>query len=100
MRQLGGDEAYEQAHDALITLRGDPTPETLARLAQKLGLDAKAVLDRMASPEVAAVIEANHALGEKMKISGTPTFVVDGTMVRGYVPLDGMRQIVQAERDS
>jgi protein-disulfide isomerase len=72
----------------------------LARLAQKLGLDAKAVLDRMGSPEVSAVIEANHALGQKMNINGTPTFVVDGTMVRGYVPLDGMRQIVQAERDS
>jgi protein-disulfide isomerase len=99
-RQLGGDAVYEQAHDALISLRGEPTPDTLARLAQKLGLDAKAVLDRMASPEVAAVIEANHALGEKMNINGTPTFVVDGTMVRGYVPLDGMRQIVQAERDS
>ena len=33
VRQLHGDDAYKAAHDALITLRGDATPETLARLA-------------------------------------------------------------------
>jgi len=33
-----------------------------------------------------------------MQINGTPTFVIDGTMVRGYVPLDGLRQIVAQER--
>ncbi len=71
----------------------------MARLATKLGLDAPTVLAAMDSPEVTAVIAANHALGDKLDISGTPTFVVDGTMVRGYVPLDGMRQIVQAERE-
>lgn len=98
VRQIAGDAAYEQAHDALITLRGEPTAETLRRLAGKLGLDADAVLARMETPEVTAIIQANHALGESMGISGTPTFVIDGTMVRGYVPLDGMRQIVASER--
>jgi protein-disulfide isomerase len=98
VRQLAGDEPYEKAHDALITLRGDPTPETLGRLAQDLGLDAEAVLARMDAPEVTAVIAANHALGEQLRINGTPTFVIDGTMVRGYVPLDGMRQIVEQKR--
>jgi protein-disulfide isomerase len=98
VRQIAGDEAYEQAHDALITLRGDPAPDALSRLAQKLGLDAAEVLARMDTPEVTAVIQANHSLGERMGISGTPTFVIDGTMVRGYVPLDGMRQIVATER--
>lgn len=99
VRQTAGDKAYEQAHDALITLRGDPTPENLGKLATKLGLDAPTILAAMESPEVTAVIEANHALGDRLSINGTPTFVIDGTMVRGYVPLDGMRQIVQAQRE-
>jgi protein-disulfide isomerase len=38
-------------------------------------------------------------LGEQLRINGTPTFVIDGTMVRGYVPLDGMREIVKAQRE-
>jgi protein-disulfide isomerase len=99
VRQIGGDDAYKAAHDALITLRGEPTPDTLSRLATELGLDAAAVLDAMDSPDVSAVIAANHDLGNRMQISGTPTFVIDGTMVRGYVPLDGMREIVRQQRE-
>lgn len=98
VRQVGGDAAYKRAHDALITLRGEPNAATLSRLASDMKLDAKAVMARMESPEVAAIIEANHALGEKLQIQGTPTFVVDDTFVRGYVPLDGMRQIVAGAR--
>ena len=98
VRQLAGDEAYKQAHDTLIAFRGDINSETLGRLASDMGLDSAAVLARMDAPEVTAVIEANHALATKLDVSGTPTFVLDRTMVRGYVPLDGMRQIVEGQR--
>jgi protein-disulfide isomerase len=99
VRQIGGDTAYKAAHDALITLRGEPTPDTLTRLATDLGLDAATVLGAMDSPDVSAVIAANHDLGNRMQISGTPTFVINGTMLRGYVPLDGMREIVRQQRE-
>jgi protein-disulfide isomerase len=99
VRQVGGDALYEKAHDALIRMRGDPTPDTLGKLARDLGLDPASVLARMDSDEVAAVIAANHSLGAQLQINGTPTFVINDTMVRGYVPLDGMREIVQAQRE-
>lgn len=98
--QLHGNDAYKKAHDALITLRGAPDAATLGRLATDLGFDAKPVLDRMGADEVTAVIAANQELGTKMAISGTPTFVIDSQMLRGYVPLDGMQQIVASERKS
>lgn len=98
VRQLAGDEAYKLAHDALITMRGDATPESLSALATELGLDAGKIMAQMETPEVAAIIDANHALGQLLQINGTPTFVIDETMVRGYVPLDGMRQIVDGQR--
>ena len=96
--QLHGADAYKSTHDALIALRGSPDEPTLTRLASDLGLDPAPVLARMKGPEVMAVIDANHALATTMEISGTPTFVIDQTMVRGYVPLDGMRQIVAGQR--
>lgn len=98
--QLHGAEAYKAAHDGLITLRGEPDAETLTRLAETLGLKAADVLARMTAPEVDAVISANEDLGMKMQISGTPTFVVGGQLVRGYVPLQQMQEIVAAERAS
>lgn len=98
VRQLHGDEAYRQAFDGLISLKGEANEDSLTALAGKLGLDAAPILDRMDDPEVMAVIAANHELATILDISGTPTFIVDQTMVRGYVPLDGMRQIVAGER--
>lgn len=99
VRMLYGDDAYKKAHDALITLRGEATAETLARLATDLGHDPAAVAAKMASEEVKAVITANHDLASALEINGTPTFVIDRTMVRGYVPLDGMQQIVAEQRN-
>ncbi|NPD16149.1 DsbA family protein [Xinfangfangia sp. D13-10-4-6] len=99
VRMIHGDEAYKKAHDALFAMRGDMTPESLSRVATDMGLDPAAILAKAETPEVQAVIEANYALADKMAINGTPTFVIDDAMVRGYVPLDGMRQIVERQRE-
>ncbi|MFN3846161.1 MAG: DsbA family protein [Paracoccaceae bacterium] len=99
VRQLHGDDAYKAAHDVLIALRGDATSDTLARVATDLGHDPAAIAEQMKTAEVQAIIDANHALGTMMEINGTPTFVIDETMVRGYVPLEGMRQIVAGQRE-
>jgi protein-disulfide isomerase len=89
-----GDVAYKAAHEALIALRGNATSETLAALAKSLGHDPQAIMAKMSSDEVRAIIEENHALADKLEISGTPTFIFGDTMIRGYMPLDGMRELV------
>lgn len=96
--QLHGDDDYEAVHDALMALRADITPDSLSRLAEALGLDPAPILARMDAPEVTAVIEANRNLGSMMQISGTPTFVLGDRMIRGYVPLASMEQLVAAAR--
>lgn len=98
VRQLHGDEAYKKAHDALITLRGSPDAATLGALAVDLGLEAGPIIARMNADEVTAVIAANHAMADKLQITGTPTFVLGDQLLRGYVPLDAMRQLVEDER--
>lgn len=98
VRLLHGDQAYKSVHDALIVLRGAPDAETLGRLARTLGFDAPEIMAKMESPEVMDVIQANHALAAKLNITGTPTFVIDTKMLRGYVPEAGMKQIVDQER--
>ena len=98
VRQLHGEDAYATVHDALINLRGEPSTETLARLAKDLGLEAKPILDRMDTPPVMTVIQANYALAEKMEITGTPAFIMDGQVMRGYAPLDVMRDFVADAR--
>lgn len=97
-RLVAGDDAYKQVHDALYRMRGNVTPESLDALAGKLGLDSAAITARMGAPEVAQVIEDNYQLAATMKINGTPGFVIEGTLLRGYAPLDDMRKIVAEQR--
>lgn len=96
--QLHGPDAYSAAHDALITLRGEPTPEVLTRLATDLKLDPQPILDRMNSDPVLAVIQTNHALAEAMEINGTPAFVTPAAILRSYAPLADLQAFVAQSR--
>lgn len=95
---LHGNDAYKAAHDGLITLRGEPDAATLSALAEELGHDPAPILTEMGGPRVAAQIEANYALGQALNITGTPTFVVGDQLLRGYLPLEAMQEVVAQER--
>jgi len=98
VREVAGDDAYKAAHDALIALNSDMSEPVMRRLAESLGVDADAVLAEMDSEEITQVITDTRALAQKLSINGTPTFVMGDELVRGYVPLDAMQQIVAQER--
>ncbi|WP_439139252.1 DsbA family protein [Roseicyclus sp.] len=94
-----GDAAYFAVHDALMTMRGDVAIPALEALAASLGIDAAAIVAAMDDPLVQTTIDTNYALGQRLEITGTPSFVFGDQMVRGYVPLDGMQQIVAMLRE-
>jgi protein-disulfide isomerase len=99
-KQVAGDEAYHAAKEALIRMTGEVNEVTLTRLAESLGLDADEILLQMQSPDVDEVIARTRALAQRLGISGTPTFVLPDRMVRGYVPLENMREIVADVREA
>ncbi|WP_108484181.1 DsbA family protein [Oceaniglobus ichthyenteri] len=98
-RRIAGDEAYGEMKDALMTMRGDVTTESLRALADDAGLDTDAIITEMSDPEITQIIQANRALGQRLNINGTPSFVFGDQMVRGYVPLENMEEIVAALRE-
>ncbi len=106
VKQLHGDEAYKKAHDALITLRGDITLDSLSRLAGDLGLEAEPLMKLMNEEAVTAVLRSNGQLAERMRVQGTPAFAIgvekdgkmQGHLLRGYLPLEGMQNAVAEVR--
>lgn len=97
--QVAGPEAYAKINSGLFEdFRGDITPDTLAAFARDLGIDAAPIVARMQAPEVSKVLADNQALAQRLQIQGTPTFVLGNQMLRGYVPLPAMQQIVAQER--
>ncbi len=98
VQQLHGDDAYKDAHDALMAMETDVTEASLSRLAEALALDPAPILDRMSAPEITEIIARNRALADRLQITGTPTFVLGGRMVRGYVPFETMESLVERAR--
>lgn len=99
----GGDDAYFAAHERLLNWDAPLSDSALGGLAVELGLDAERVLARMRSNEVAAIIDENRSLAQRLQISGTPTFVLgdglDGEMIRGMLPAAGLAEVAAAIRD-
>ena len=81
-----------------MTENVEMTESGLSALASDLGLDADTIAASLEDPEVARRIAQTRALGQAMGINGTPSFVIGDQMVRGYVPLEGMMQIVDEVR--
>ncbi len=95
---VAGDDAYKSVHDALMSYTGSMNTAGFTRLADALGLDASAIVAEMDNDAVTAVIAANHALAQRLRISGTPSFVMGEHMLRGYLPQAQMQAIADEIR--
>ncbi len=94
-----GRDAYYAVHNALMAHNGAVNEAAMRRVANSLSLNADAILAQMDTPVVSQMLARNRQLGSAMQITGTPSFVMGDEMLRGYVPLDGMREIVAALRE-
>jgi len=97
-KQIAGDGSYKAMHDALMSFNGDVTLPALRRLSTTFGLDADAIEAHMNSDEVTQEIASTRALAQQLSISGTPTFVMQDELLRGYLPYDQLKAMVSEKR--
>lgn len=98
VRAVEGDAAYKDVNDTMMSMRGQPTEATLTHMADSKGYDTAAVLEAMNGGAVTEIIQRNRALGQVLAISGTPSFVFGSEFVRGFVPIETMREIIAEQR--
>ena len=98
VKQVAGGDSYKAVGDALMSFQGEITMPALTRLGNTFGLDMEAIEARMNSDEVTAEIATTRELAGTLTISGTPTFVMQDELLRGYLPLDQMQAIVVDKR--
>lgn len=99
VKHVAGDDTYKLVSDALMNQNSDVTQASLSELANTLGLDTDALFAEMNSDAVTRELQETQLLAQRLQISGTPTFVFQDEMVRGYAPLDAMREIVDGVRN-
>jgi protein-disulfide isomerase len=79
----GKQGKYLEMHQALMRSKGDITVETIETLGKSLGLNTKKLLADMDDPSVIEHIRGIHAQADTLGVSGTPGFLVNGTIVGG-----------------
>ncbi|WP_299702859.1 DsbA family protein [uncultured Tateyamaria sp.] len=97
-KQIAGSEAYKNVSDAVMEMSGDVSMRTLRRMASTFGLDATAIEAHMDSEAVTDEIRRTRALAQRLQITGTPTFVLQDELVRGFLPFDEMQALVDEKR--
>lgn len=97
-KTIAGPDAYGQVHDALMAYQGEMNEVALRRISEGLGLDGDAIIAEMDSAATTAEIARTHELAVRLKISGTPTFVLQDELLRGFLPADQMSLIVAEKR--
>ena len=97
-KHVAGADAYKQVHDALLEFTGEPNEVTLRRLSDGLGLETDDIIAAMDSDAVSKEIAQTRELAQRMRISGTPSFVLGTELLRGYLPADQMQQIADGVR--
>lgn len=102
-RKQGGDEVYFQMHDKIFDGQNElgqgtvkiPS-ESLLEYAEELDLDMAEFEKCFESDEVKAEIAADLSTGQKVGISGTPGFILDGKLIEGAQPFETFDAAIQA----
>lgn len=96
-RAQKGDEGFWAAHDLLFANQKKLEDGDLWEYAGQLGLDVEKVKAAVANNKYAALIERNQELAGDVQASGTPHFFVNGRRLKGAVPFDKFKPIIEEE---
>ena len=86
---------YLETHEAFMSNRGLLDQERINELAAGVGVDVAQMLEDMKSPEVNAMLAQYAAMAHQIGVSGTPAFLINGTMVSG-ADMDRVNALVDA----
>lgn len=90
---------YFEYHAALMSHNGQKSESVLEELAKDAGLDVTQMKKDAASDEVNELIEKGLKVSREIGVQGTPAFVINGELVRGYVGLEGMKELINRARE-
>jgi protein-disulfide isomerase len=89
---------FWEMHDLLFANQQRAQRDDLLGYAERLGLDVERFRRDLDSDRIARIVEADRADGEERRVSGTPTFYVNGREYVGNRSFAQLKQIIQDEQ--
>lgn len=89
---------YNALHDALFTLPGRLTRESLVAAVRKSGVNESRLASDMADPALEQELNKNLQLGANLGLTGTPTYVIGDQIISGAISYDDLKDAVAKAR--
>jgi protein-disulfide isomerase len=83
-----------------LALMAEPSLDeaTVFEIAKSKGLDVTKLRADMTSKETTAIIDANHALAQKLGVDSTPTFIFGDEPIAGAISFERMKEMIASAR--
>lgn len=91
-------DKYARFHQALMGIRGPANETTVKRAADEVGLDWEQLRADMQDEAVSEHLARNHALAQRLGVTGTPAMVIGESFLPGAVPAVEIAAIIAEER--
>lgn len=95
--------AFEEYHKALFEIQGTGSFNTLngfVGVAENLGLDSDALAACVEDGRYNSIVQQNIQIANNAGIGSTPSFFINGELIRGNMPLANFQAIIEAEAGS
>ncbi|RMF87411.1 MAG: thioredoxin [Nitrospinota bacterium] len=88
---------FWEYHDAIFGDQEQLTPDKLSTYAQNLGLDMTAFKQCLSSRKYRDEVQKDIDDGERVGVSGTPAFFINGRLLSGAQPFSAFQEIIEEE---
>ncbi len=93
-----GDDKYLDFHNRMMEAKQALTAGAVIKLAASAGLDTAQLKRDMKAPEIDNILRRNFNLARSLKLTGTPSFLIGDTLLRGGRDADTMLNLVREAR--
>lgn len=91
-------DKYFEYHAALMDLQGPKNQANFKKIGKDIGLDVDQLEKDVKDPSIEQTIQENIQLSQDLGIRGTPAFLINDHVTRGYIPYARMKQIIAQKR--
>lgn len=89
---------YWEFHKALMTHEGQVDDAILEKIAKDAGLDVAKLKKDLDDPKINETLNEHVAKAKAVGIQGTPGFIINDQIFRGYIPYNAMKEAVATAR--
>lgn len=98
--KIGGAKGFWALHDKMF-YEGQPSGRldinSLKEFAKQIGIDEKKFSQCIDTGEMAGVVSKDVEESQRLGVRGTPTFFVNGKAIRGALPFEVFKQVIDQE---